>query len=119
PDAGRSLTPTRANAHAPAGAPPTRPWPRIAILGPFAPGALTDPDDIFHLAALIHSLGRRSAARAVAAEGSARAAWRQVGERRAEPEALRRQCAAQRIRVLPQGDPDYPELLRQIPDPPL
>src|SRR5690606_32372966 len=69
------------------------------------------------------------AARAVAAEGSARAAWRLLADQaasvagieqpRVDPEALRRQCEAQRIRVLPLDDPDFPELLRQIPDPPL
>lgn len=80
---------------------------------------MTDPDQTFHLAALIQSLGRRAAARAVAEAGSARAAFLRLDERRADPAALERDCRAHQIRLLAPGEAGFPELLSQIPDPPL
>jgi DNA processing protein len=79
---------------------------------------VADPAERFYLAALIHSIGRASAARELATHGSARTAFEALGERRADPAQLARVCAAQDIQLLTPADGGYPALLRVIPDAP-
>ncbi len=80
---------------------------------------MVGPEDTFHLAALVHSLGRTRAAAALAEATSAAAALSQVAEPREDPERLAAVCRSRRITPLSAEDPRFPPSLRHIPDPPL
>ena len=99
----------------------TRPLPQAplgAIIGHLAGDAVADAGERFHLAALIHSVGRQAAMREVASFGSASEALRRIETLRIEPGVLERQCNDHGIRLLIPADDTYPPLLRAIADPP-
>lgn len=72
----------------------------------------------FHLAALVHSVGRRQAAEYLARDASPRTALARVAHRRADPGTIERACGRYGVRVLVGADRDYPPLLHTIADPP-
>jgi DNA processing protein len=80
------------------------------------------PAEAHHLAALIHSIGRRKAVREVAAVGSAIEAYTRFSDSRSSPpwspQRLADLCAANDITLLTFAQAAYPALLRHIPDPP-
>ncbi|MEQ8858235.1 MAG: DNA-processing protein DprA [Pseudomonadales bacterium] len=74
--------------------------------------------DRYHLAAVVHSLGRSRSREALAAAGGARAAFRRLQARRYRPEDLEAACRRHGLSLLTPADPAFPALLCAIPDPP-
>lgn len=76
-------------------------------------------EETYCLAALAHSLGRADARREIACHGSARAALAGLPGSRGHAARLRDDCERNAIDLLTEADPNYPALLRAIPDAPL
>lgn len=72
----------------------------------------------FHLAALVHSVGRREAEQLLAMAGTAERAYARVAVRRIAPDALARACERHGIKLLAAMDDGYPQLLKTIADAP-
>ena len=79
---------------------------------------MSEPEARHFQAALIHALGRRQAAIAIAECGAAEPAFARLRNPPLQPGRLAAQCRAAGITLLIPTDPDYPALLRAVPDAP-